>query len=197
MKALSGKFVLRISPNFHHLLRQQATKAGLSLNEVCNKILTHSLRETKSPFGFYSELIPQSFLDHIIKKWGDKLSAIILFGSAMRGQLTQESDLDLLLVLNPSCELDRSLYHEWELFYQDHKQELVNPWEISPQFVKLPQDLLQAGSLWYEAAIEGTLLWQKDDQVFQFLQKLRAAMAEGKIQRQFSHGHPYWIKYEK
>ena len=68
---------------------------------------------------------------------------------------------------------------------------------IFPPFCPSPSKNTQAaGSLWYEAAIEGSVLWEHTHKVSFFLQTVRKAMAAGKIQRRLSHGHPYWIKLD-
>lgn len=42
--------------------------------------------------------MPRQFSDEILKKYGDKVDTIILFGSAARGEASEDSDIDILVV---------------------------------------------------------------------------------------------------
>ncbi len=109
-----------------------------------------------------SNVVSQSFLEKIIEVWQEEVLAIILFGSAARGELQSHSDIDLLLVLAPQIEISREYYRRWEMFYDNNRVLISHEKEISPHFVNLASDPLQVGGLWYEVALEGMVLWQKD-----------------------------------
>ena len=194
MEKLSGKFVLRISEKLHFALRKHSEKQGTSLNSLCTDILTSSLTSSSAASFSYSKSLPSPFLEKLIETWKDKLCGIILFGSVARKEETEKSDIDLLLILKESIELNRHLYREWDHFYEPLKHSLHLFKEISPQFVTLPKDPFQVGSLWYDVALQGQVLWYSNEDIFLALQKIREAIADGKIKRCFSHGHPYWIK---
>ena len=69
---------------------------------------------------------------------------------------------------------------------------------VNPHFVHLPRDPLSCGSLWFEAALDGIVLFERDLAVTRFLQEdVRRAVADGLIVRKSSHGHPYWVKQER
>jgi hypothetical protein len=65
---------------------------------------------------------------------------------------------------------------------------------LSPHFVHLPDDVEGAGSLWYEAAMDAIVLFDREGRISRFLRSIRRSMAEGKLQRKSAYGHPYWIK---
>ena len=195
MKGTSGKFVLRIPHELHLALRHRSEKLGVSLNSLCSEILSsYVLPSPATVPSLYTEFVPPSFLEELIEKWKDKICGIILFGSVVRKEETEKSDVDLLLIVNEEVSLDRQLYREWDSFYEKYRSLPTPLREISPQFVKLPKDPLEVGGLWYDIALEGACLWQSNRIIFDVLQKIRGAMAEGHIKRCFSHGHPYWIK---
>ena len=196
MEKLSGKFVLRIPQKLHFALRKHSEKQGTSLNSLCTDILTSSLTPSSAASFSYSKSLPSPFLEKLIETWKDKLCGIILFGSVVRKEETEKSDIDLLLIVKESIELDRDLYREWDRFYESLKHALHLLKEISPQFVTLPRDPFQVGSLWYDVALQGQVLWHSNEDIFLALQKIREAIADGKIKRCFSHGHPYWIKLD-
>jgi predicted nucleotidyltransferase len=59
------------------------------------------------------EEILKEFRQAIIKLYGDRLSNVILYGSWARGEATEESDIDIMVVLknivSPSKEIDRMI----------------------------------------------------------------------------------------
>lgn len=183
MKTNSGKFVLRISPKLHSILRKRSEKEGISLNTLCSDILSSASDKSSFISSPNSEFISKLFFDKLLETWKNKLCGIILFGSVARQEQTDSSDIDLLLVLKNEVDLTRELYREWDNFYKDYKQ------SISPQFVKLPKNIDEASGLWYEVAIQGIVLWQSDKHIFYILQDLREAITQGKMTRHFSHGH--------
>lgn len=191
MKRLSGKFVVRMSEELHRSLRERARSEGVSLNELCIR----RLREKTQRESSSSQISPE-ITESLISFFKDKLIGILLFGSAARGEQTSASDIDLLLVLSPSTPLNRNLYSEWDRFAATLSSKFGK--KISPQFTHLPKNYDTAGSIWYEAAIDGIILWEKERaHISSFITKVRKAMAEGKITRKESHGHPYWIKHSE
>ena len=195
MKQLSGKFVIRMPAALHARLKDEARRTGQSLNQLC--IAKLQAREPSiAGFGtatVQTGIISPDFLDKIIQQWQEDLVGVVLFGSAARGDATEDSDIDLLLVMRPQVKILRSLYRVWEQFCRERAgaQDLSS---ISPHFVSLPGSVREAGGLWYEAAIDGIGLWERDRQVSRFLGSVREAMGQGKIQRRMLHGSPYWVK---
>lgn len=192
MSILSGKFVLRLDPKLHKLIQEAAERRGISLNQFCVSQLEASLgqsrpAETYLAFGLPIVKLRKGLEDANISSLG-----CLLFGSISRGEASQSSDLDLLVVLPQDTELDRDLYSSWDFKIQPLLKDV--PREVTPQFVTLPSDIEQAGGLWFEVALEGVLLWEKGTSLSQFLVSLREAMARGEIVRKVSYGHPFWIR---
>jgi len=195
MEELSGKFVIRMSGALHGRLKQEATRSGQSLNQLCVARLQASgkrfTRAGEAPA--YACLFPTAFIDKIVRRWHGDLVGLILFGSAARGDDTDDSDTDLLLVMKPGARIARELYRLWDEFCRESGG--GQDWDrISPHFVSLPGSVQEAGGLWYEAALDGIALWERDRQVSRFLRSVREAMGQGRIRRRMLHGSPYWIK---
>lgn len=53
----------------------------------------------------------------LVKHYGDRLQQVIVFGSVARNEAHTESDIDLLVVLNPSFDYFRELRTIVELLY--------------------------------------------------------------------------------
>lgn len=181
----SGKFVLRTGAKLHARLRTAALKSGLSLNQLCLNLLESRLKR--------SQILPQGFdwLQDIlssIPKLNLEIEGIILFGSAARGDFTEKSDIDLLIVLNKTASLSTELYRKWDEIFKDR---IFN--KISPQFVILPHNPKTVGSLWLEAAIDGIILYDAKDNIRKTIQNIRLFIAAGEVKRKISHGHPYWV----
>jgi predicted nucleotidyltransferase len=198
-KGLSGKFVLRISPSLHQTLREISAKSNSSLNMVCEKILSSSISQERQSIAFLKVVaIAEPLLEAIIRaarrNWGGELLGIVLFGSAVRQEEREDSDTDLLLVLQPEVSVSRKYYEEWNQIVDQIQPQRPQLSKISPHFAHLPKDLIKIGGLWCEVAIEGIILWQRGNEVQHTLINIRHIISEGKIQRKYSHGHPYWIK---
>jgi hypothetical protein len=191
MRALSGKFVLRIPSPLHRKLKEEARSKGQSLNALC----VHKLQNPASS-ALASTSAPaigpaQEYLPEIVHHWRDELVGVVLFGSAARGEATEASDIDLLLVVNPKVSIAPSLYRRWEEWQAANCR---SPNSVSPQFVRIPQNVFDAGGLWYEVAVDGHILWERDFLVSRFLSAIREEMARGRIRRGMVHGSPYWVK---
>ena len=55
---------------------------------------------------------------------------------------------------------------------------------------------MAAGSLWFEAAVDGIVLHDVDDDVARFLGSIRRLIASGKVRRLSAYAHPNWVKSE-
>lgn len=172
----SGKFVLRLPPLLHRQLREEAEIHSASLNAWIISRLS----------GGQPSLNPA--INQIKEAFGDSLIGVVLFGSNVRGEQRENSDVDLLIVMHEDAALDRALYKKW-----DEKLDIGH--EYSPQFSHFPKGE-KASSLWLEVAMEGEILLDTDYQIKVKLRDIRESIAAGKYVRKISHGHPYWIHVE-
>jgi hypothetical protein len=196
MKQCSGRFVIRMPGSLHLRLKEEAMHAAQSLNQWC--VARLKAREQASAWsGAQDGPISSPFLEKIVQRWGEDLDGLVLFGSAARGDATEDSDIDMLLIMTRRVKIARTLYGDWEEFCRQHAG-TQDPCRVSPHFVALPASVPEAGGLWYETALDGIVLWQRDEGVSRFLRSVRVAMAEGSIRRRVVHGSPYWVKkFEK
>ena len=169
-------------------------RSGQSLNQLCVAKLeaggqsSLGLSDASADAG----LFPRGLVDEITRRWHGDLVGLVVFGSAARGDATEDSDIDLLLVMKPEVRIARALYELWDRFSRECDIQVSD--RISPHCVNLPGSVLMAGGLWFEVALDGITLWERDRRVSRFLRSVREAMAQGKIRRRMLHGSPYWIK---
>jgi predicted nucleotidyltransferase len=176
----SGRFVLRLDPGLHGLLRDEAQAAGLSLNDWCGRTLA-------APGAGGLDAAPGVVLT-IRSRLGSDLVGVILYGSFPRGTLTSGSDVDLLVVLEAGVPITRSLYREWE--------GAVPAWngrEIDLHFVHLSPPDDQVSGSWAEAAVGGIVLYDRELAISRRLIAIREHIAAGGLVRRMSQGQPYWI----
>lgn len=177
----SGRFVLRIPPELHASLRRAALDAGLSLNEYCTRKLASPGGEVAMPGG--------AIVARAVEEFQKDLVGVLLFGSWARGEAGETSDIDLLVVVDHSLPIIRSLYRKWD--------ENPSTWEgrrIEVHLVHLPLPGTSPTGLWAEAALDGIVLFDRDLALSRSLMQLRREIAMGALRREVAHGQPYWVE---
>ena len=112
--------------------------------------------------------------------------------AAARGDATETSDVDLLIVLESAARIERPLYDQWDRVLRSRGRRSDD--QVSPQFAALPPSPEAAGGLWLEVAREGIVLHDRDGRLAKFLISLRDFVASGAATRKTVHGHPYWVR---
>lgn len=189
----SGKFVLRAAPRLHKRLSQAAHIQNLSLNRLCINLLENGLsqKNTTDPLPpFQAPLKPVT--QRLEELFAENLLGVIAFGSRVSGGATENSDLDLLIVLADAVPISRSLYLKWD----DQVPEPL-PFEISPHFVHLPVSPLDSSGLWFEVGMAYHVVWERGSSISGWLAKIKDLIAEDAVRRYSLSGHPYWIKMSK
>lgn len=172
----SGRFVLRLNPETHAALKVKATRAGGSLNDLCVDLILKGLNQS-SGFELLSSQVKAFF--------GKSAIDVLLIGSHARGTATDKSDVDFLVVLEASTQINATLYRSWS-------QKTDLPEAFSVHFVHLP-NTESPSSLWLETALEGQSLWSAP-QVTGALKDIRSRIAFGLFRRKLSNGQPYWVR---
>lgn len=179
-KPPSGRFVLRIDPELHGTLREEARSAGLSLNELCARRL-----------AFPHSASPEAVLTAVTRARevvGDALVGVVVFGSWAREEMGETSDVDLLVIVGEAVRLGRGLYRAWDEF-----PVLWNGHPVEPHFVHLPGPTDRLTGLWAEVAVDGVVLFEVDLQVSKRLAGFRKEIAAGRVSRRLIHGQSYWV----
>ena len=179
----SGRFLLRLDPGLHSILREAACARGVSLNEYCATKLAAPIGE---PFAFGGA---PATVRRAAAMFGDSLIGVVAFGSWARGELADTSDIDVLVVVDQDVAITRDLYRRWD-------EEAVT-WDgrrLDPHFVHLPAARRMVSGLWAEVAIDGMVLFERDLRLSSALSAVRRSLAEGRLRRRVVHGQGYWTE---
>ncbi len=180
---------MRLEPGLHRLMAARAEKEGVSINGLCARLLKHGL-QTKSAVRWWQGPC-EDVVAELRRHFGSALIGVAVFGSQVQGTATDQSDLDLLIVLDPATPVRRSLYSWWD---QNIKwQESV---ELSPQFVNLPISDEDAGGIWFEAALASEILWERGRALTNIFKRLRSLIETDRVRRHWLSGQAYWVRRE-
>jgi hypothetical protein len=178
----SGRFLLRLDPKQHAALRRAARAAGLSLNDYCARKLGLAAGCLAGP-GESAAIVARA-----AELFSRDLIGVVAFGSWARGEATERSDVDALVVLAERVALARKLYRDW-----DEEPMLCDGHPVEPHFVHLPGAEETVAGLWAEVAIDGIVLLDPALVVSRRLAAIRRDIATGRIVRRTAHGQPYWV----
>lgn len=175
------KWVLRLPPGLHAAIREAAREAGLSLNEYCLRRLA-----APGPSLVVDPLAP--VVERAADVVGPSLVGVMAFGSWARGQAADTSDIDLLVVVDPSFELARSVYRRWD----EQPPLAVDGRPVESHIVRLPVPPARVTGVWAEVAIDGIVLFERGLRLSSYLAEVRRAIVAGRMARRVVHGQPYW-----
>jgi predicted nucleotidyltransferase len=187
MKARKEKnrFLLRLDPEVYRGLTRLSKTQNVSMNALCSRFIEDGLRAGD---------LNQKWMKEIVSAYqDDELLALILFGSQARGEATATSDLDLLLVFSAATKITRSLYRKFESVLESHPDQS----RTSIHCARIPEDVKSVSGFWFEIALDGKVLWKKNDEIDIYLSKVKSAICSGKYVRKMSSGQPYWMQNEK
>lgn len=188
MKSFSGRFVLRLGSKLHETLAKEAQSRGFSLNQIAMDFIQFGLKAKQSQ---RHPDFTKPLLKKLKQKMGGDLAGLLLFGSQVRKEATESSDWDLLIVLENHLPIKRELYRWWEKSFST-----LSPKKVEPHFVHLPRTVDLASGIWFEVAMEGEIIYQKNRRIRSFLNQILLQVRTGVLQREWSHGHPYWVRRE-
>ncbi|NCN28137.1 nucleotidyltransferase domain-containing protein [bacterium] len=178
------RFLLRLPVALFESLQQSADSRRVSVNQFITTALEESSAE-----NILTIANTAIDLNRIREIYGSSLEGILLYGSQVRGEAHQDSDIDLLMVLSAQSSIERKLYKQWD------EASVFSP-KVSPSFAKIPllKGQNQIGSLWRELALDAKVLWERDLKLSQTLSEIRKQILESSnAERKTAHGHGYWI----
>lgn len=141
---------------------------------------------------FYKKLMLniQKLINRIKDYYSDNLESIILFGSAVRGDLTLNSDIDLLIILHRSPDGVRERFRD---FYRHVGDYLEEDFDLALSPLILTIDEMKNFHPFYLGVFENfNILYDKNNfaqDIFFAIQRLKD---EKKIEEYELDGRRYW-----
>jgi len=179
--AASGRFLLRLDPQLHAILRAEAAARRVSLNALCTRTLAeHACGPHGSPLG--------PIVRRALALLEDALIGVVGIGSWARGEAAGDSDVDVLLVVAPNVAITRALYRRW-----DAEPATVDGRVVDPHVIALPDVGGTITGVWAEAARDGIVVFERHHAVSRYLGHVRRRLAGGAHRRSTAHGQPYWV----
>ena len=120
----------------------------------------------------------QALIEHLRQNLGDRLDAVVLFGSRARGEATEESDWDLLIIVK---DLPRSPLARQRLWLSIAPRE----WAIwASPLLRTPEEWYRhISSLTLDIALDGLVLYDAQARMKSFLDKVRLALQKTGLRR--------------
>jgi len=163
-------------------VREAARAAGVSLNDYCvRRLAAAAPGAVREGLGVAVERAAEIA--------GARLAGVAAFGSWARGDQGSDSDIDLLIVVDPAFPLTRAVYRRWD----QHPPEFEGH-SLEPHFVHLPGREARVAGIWGEVAIDGIVLFERAFVLSRRLAAVRRAIVSGRIERRVVHGQPYWCE---
>ena len=176
--------MLRVPPKVHAALRQAAAERNTSLNDYCLARLTAPTTNAEIPGA-------ADAVRRAAELAGAALVGVVVFGSWSRGTASDRSDVDLLIVVDPTFPLTRDAYRDW-----DKLPVVIDGRPAEPHLVRFPPPATRMAGLWAEVAIDGIVLFDRGLAVSRRLAEIRRAIAERRLERRTTHGQGYWFERE-
>jgi hypothetical protein len=179
----SGRFLLRIDPALHALLKASACELGVSLNDYCARKL--ALPADAAALADDGPAVVRRAMG----LYGAHLAGVVVFGSWARGEATDGSDVDLLVVLDRRLPLTRSLYGAW-----DASPATWDGRTVEVHLAHLPERGEIPSGIWAEVALDGLVVYERGRLVSARLGHVRREIAAGSFVRRIAQGQPYWTR---
>lgn len=140
------------------------------------------------------DAVRQASLNH----YGERLISFAVFGSVARGTARTDSDIDILLVIDPLPNGRMTRMREWETVeaavaaaLERAKSDGVNT-SLSPVF-KTPAELRRGSLLFLDLTDQARILFDRDGTLSGYLERLRQRLRELGARRIYKGGGYYWL----
>jgi len=165
-------------------VKEVSKKAGNCYDAIMNNDLNisklHSLAKSQVlPHGLNNVLLPSCPLH-------SDILGMILYGSQVRGDATEISDIDVLVVLDNARKINRTLYSELDCL------EGLDP-RVCIMLAHLPNEESKVGSLWLEVSQCCEVLMDTAKAIEKVITRSKKLVEDGKVVRKESHGQGYWV----
>ena len=136
-----------------------------------------------------SRRIAEKLVENLLKVFGEKLVSVALFGSAARGEAREDSDIDLLIVIE---DLPKDRFERYELYREAEERLGDEASRISP-ILKTPEEASRITPLYLDLVEDSIILYDKGGFLRGILERLRKRLKELGAKRVRSGKCWYWI----
>ena len=134
-------------------------------------------------------LLAEKLVKHLLKFFGDRLVSVVLYGSVGRGEASEESDIDLLIVAE---DLPKSRFERLRIFSMIEEELGEDAARFSP-ILKTPEEASRITPLYLDLVEDSIILYDKDDFMRRVLDRLRRRLRELGARRVWRGKSWYWI----
>lgn len=130
--------------------------------------------------------------------YGERLKALVLFGSVARGTQRPDSDIDLLLIADPlpASRMARNIEFEGvEAILAPQRREAMRRGvyaEFSP-LIRTPAEMEVGSFVFLDIPAEGRFLYDPQDIARGYFDRLAARLKTQGAERREIDGSPYWL----
>ena len=130
--------------------------------------------------------------------YGDRLVALVLFGSVARGTQRPDSDIDILLIATPlpAARMTRTIEFEAvedRLAPQLKQAAQLGTHPVFSPLIRTPAELEQGSFAFLDIPAEGRILHDPRGVAVDYFQRLSMRLTQQGAERRFIAGAPYWL----
>jgi len=134
-------------------------------------------------------MLADKLVKHLLKFFGDRLVSVIVYGSVGRGEASEESDIDLLVVVR---DLPKSRFERQRIFSRIEEEIGRDSAKFSP-ILKTPEEASRITPLYLDLVEDSIILYDRDDFMKKVLDRLRRRLEELGARRIWRGKSWYWI----
>jgi len=188
---------------FYNLTEKGGTVLS-HLKEIEKLLTEENAWENLEAVPSYFQNYLSNFLSELRKKFRVTLLSVILFGSIARGKWTKSSDLDLFIIFSDDHPDKRKLnetlvnliidFHEWKV--RNKLKDDTSVHSIQATVMRL-KDLNAFRTLFYDIAMDGIIIFDKDQTGQKFIERIGRRMKEKHLIRIYVGDRDFFWKHEK
>ena len=140
-----------------------------------------------------------NFVRLLKENYKEDLISIILFGSVARGKWNNESDIDLFIIFSNKSSIRTAINNQLKKIISDYerKTKLKNSkdnrlFSTIQDISLLLKDLNTFRTIFYDIAMDGIIIFDREQTGFQFLKKIKKRIEEKGLKRVFIKENDYY-----
>ncbi|KKK69825.1 hypothetical protein LCGC14_2930150 [marine sediment metagenome] len=140
-----------------------------------------------------------NFVRLLKENYKEDLISIILFGSVARGKWNNESDIDLFIIFSNKSSIRTAINNQLKKIISDYerKTKLKNSkdnrlFSTIQDISLLLKDLNTFRTIFYDIAMDGIILFDRNQTGFHFLKKIKKRIEEKGLKRVFIKENDYY-----